>query len=69
MMNLNAKVRLGMELESSYSMTNSKNLKKIQPIGSSFVTLAAFEHLLRRSISLSIPFCRKLIVTFHQTLC
>ena len=45
-------MRLG--IESLYSMTNSRNLKEVQPRDSPFVTLAAFKHLLRRAISLSV---------------
>ena len=43
--NLNAKVRSGTELESEYSMTNSRNLKEVQPKDSSFVTLAVFNQI------------------------
>ena len=43
--NVNGKVRLGTELESKYSLTNSRNLKKVQPKDSSFVTLAVFNQI------------------------
>ena len=54
--NLNAKVRLGTESESSYSITNSRNFKEVQPRDSSYETLAAFKILLRCAISLSTLF-------------
>ena len=58
--NFNAKVRLGTESESSYSMTNSRNLKEVLSRNFSFVALAAFKNLHSRAISLSITSAKSL---------